>query len=43
MNKPSKENHIKAINDMLANMDPQSVKRVYDYVYRKSHRLLKGA
>ncbi|WP_375180565.1 hypothetical protein [Enterococcus rotai] len=43
MIKPTKEEHVKAINEMLANMDPQSVKRVYDYVYRKSFRLVKGA
>lgn len=43
MSEPTKETHIKAINDMLANMDPKSVQRVYDYVYRKSLRLTKGA
>ncbi|WP_348920148.1 hypothetical protein [Enterococcus rotai] len=43
MTKPTKETHIKAMNNMLANMDPQSVKRVYDYVYRNSLRLTKGA
>ena len=40
---PTKETHIRAINDMLANMDAQSIKRVYDYVYRKSFRHAKGA
>lgn len=43
MTEPTKEAHAKAINDLLANMDSQSVKRVYDYVYRKSIRLTKGA
>ncbi|MDA9472285.1 hypothetical protein [Enterococcus sp. 5H] len=42
MTKPTKETHIKAINDMLANMDPKNAKRVYDYVYRKSFRQSKG-